>query len=430
MTEIEDRTDIELLAKVLAGDEAALNRYAISSSPLEVLSVVLGQVHDRYLKAVDAGQAPASVGPEVQKYLPAAEMARRRAGPAQREIDLHTLRVLRHGGHLCAVLGAGATMNAGGPSWPQLVRRLLTIGLGDGYRIAVTKPRELLRITDLVAGTAERVIGFRPFTPGQRGEAISIVSAIDAGTATTETLKQGAELCLAVAGQRLFADVTDILYENDREPGAIHAAVAELAEPMRLFGSGDRRAYGWSALITYNFDDFMGEALDRRNVPRAAWTMRGGELVGDANSLAKKQGQDGPYLPILHLHGYSPRRFFYITNIRYVFATSQYDTIYAADQRPLLDSVFTQLLANPAQRAVYIGCSFEDDRMNELLEQSRRHLPGCEHWAFLRWPGPGRYSESTADQIERHARRYVAFGVRPIWFDEYAELPGLIQRLK
>jgi hypothetical protein len=422
--------DLQVLKKVLEGDTVAISQFAKSRPPLEVLSIILGQIHGFYQEAVEAKQPLSGVVPSVRRLMPAAEVARRRVGPQQREINLHLMRVLRRGGHLCAVLGAGVTMDAGGPSWEQLVRRLLAIGLGGGFEIAETKPKDQLRFTDLVFGTAERVVGHKPFTPDQREEASASASAIDEKAANTEMLKRGAELCLAAAGQRLFADVTAILYESGGAPGSIHHALTELAEPQTRLGPGDRRGYGWSSLITYNFDDLMGEALDQGGIPRASWAMRGAAVVGDPSATAKRQGRGSPHLPVLHLHGYAPRRFFYITHVKFVFATSQYDTVYGADQRPILDSLFEQFLAIPGQRAVYIGCSFEDERMNELLEKSRQHLPGCKHWALLKWPGPGRYANATAGELERHSHRYLSFGVRPVWFDDFPELPGVRRQLK
>lgn len=158
----------------------------------------------------------------------------------------------------------GKHWDAGGPSWELLVRRLLAIGLGKGFEMVETKPKEQLRLADLAFGTVERVVRHKLFMLEQREEASAIASA-DERAANTEKLKRGAELCLAAAGQRLFADVTVILYENWRASGSIHRALAE----TRL-GPVDRRGYGWSSLITYNFDDLMGEPPDQRGIPRAA----------------------------------------------------------------------------------------------------------------------------------------------------------------
>ncbi len=68
----------------------------------------------------------------------------------------------------------------------------------------------------------------------------------------------------------------------------------------------------------------MGEALDELGLARAAYAMRGNQLAGDANEIARQRGPNGLHQPIYHLHGYTPRRLFLITRGQFVFATSQY----------------------------------------------------------------------------------------------------------
>jgi hypothetical protein len=87
-------------------------------------------------------------------------------------------------------------------------------------------------------------------------------------------------------------------------------------------------------------------------------------------------------------------------------------------------------LANPVHYALYIGCSFTDQAMNDLLRKAAARLPGRAHFALLKWPGAAKYAESSLAEIEKHAERYVAFGVQPIWFDDFAEVPELVRALK
>jgi hypothetical protein len=318
-------------------------------------------------------------------------------------------------------------MDAGAPSWSALVRRLLVIALERGHEID-----EMVRVPSADPNSIRserRVIEVVRFDAGQEAAARAILAAIDAGKSDSETLMRGAELCSALFGQHLFMHITGILYEGQRKPGAVHRAIAELADPLTVPDRGPGKFPGWDSIVTYNFDDLLGEALDERGLARAAWAMRGDVKAGDPNALAQKAGQDGLLQSIYHLHGYTPRRLFLITKVAFVFSTSQYANVYAS-RRALLDEVLTRYLANPVHYALYIGCSFGDEAMNDLLRQAAVSLPGRAHYALLKWPGAAKYAQSSLAEIDKHAARYLDFGVQPIWFDDFAEVPELIGSLK
>ena len=38
--------------------------------------------------------------------------------------------------------------------------------------------------------------------------------------------------------------------------------------------------------------------------------------------------------------------------------------------------------------------------------------------------------EPKASEIAAESRKYLEFGIRPVWFDKFDELPGLIRRLQ
>jgi hypothetical protein len=68
--------------------------------------------------------------------------------------------------------------------------------------------------------------------------------------------------------------------------------------------------------------------------------------------------------------------------------------------------------------------------MNGLLREAFAEYPGRYHWALLKWPRDRKGREPSAAEIGDESARYLEFGVRPLWFDHYAELPGLIRRLQ
>ncbi len=349
-----------------------------------------------------------------------------RLGVKRRDVHLGLLRWMKRASCLSPVLGAGVTMAAGGPSWPALVRKLLDIALTRGH--------ELSRMVEQPGSTEEsrrfrrEVYDARRFDGEQATKAKGILKKIDAGSATVEHLKDGAQLCYDLFGQHLYTHITGILYEGDRAPSPIHEAIAELAVPQQVPDRGGIYP-GWSDIVTYNFDDFMGLALDARGIARVAWAMRGDELAGDPNEAAQREGQDGTYQSIYHLHGYTPRRLFRLTHVRFVFATSEYADTYEGRQVPIFVSINQRVLSQPVIVALYVGCSFDDERMNELLENASGQYPGRFHYALMKWPGKSTYGEATRDELDEHEAKAHLMGIRPVWFDDFREIPDLIRTI-
>ncbi|HJQ70577.1 MAG TPA: SIR2 family protein [Blastocatellia bacterium] len=355
------------------------------------------------------------------------ERFRKAIGPSQRELDLGLMRWMRRAACLSIVIGAGATMAAGGPSWAELVRQLLVLVTERGQEISEMRPTaestpDHMELTRVVTDT-------KRLTPEDDQRARAILEKIASGDADTETLMQGAQLCYDFLGQHLFTDLTLILYEGDRKPSAIHEAIAELADPIQVIDRGGWFS-GWDSIITYNFDDLMGEAVDQKGLARAAYAMRGAEMAGDPNERALKAGQRSLHQGIYHLHGYTPRRLFLITEVRFVFSTSQYEATYGSSRHGIVGEVFSRWLANPVHHALYVGCSFQDESMNALLRDASNVLPGRYHYALLKWPGSSKLMDSSPEDVALESVNYLVMGVRPIWFDDFDEIPELIRSLK
>jgi hypothetical protein len=240
---------------------------------------------------------------------------------------------------------------------------------------------------------------------------------------------EGAQLCYDFLGHHLFTDLTQILYEDGRKPSAIHQAIADLASPIQVRDRGGWFS-GWDSIITYNFDDLMGEALDAKGLARAAYAMRGANVAGDPNERARAAGQRSLHQQIYHLHGYTPRRLFLITEVQFVFSTSQYEATYGSSRCGIVGEVFSRWLANPVHHALYVGCSFQDESMNALLRDAASVMPGRYHYALLKWPGSSQLMKSSPEEVALESARYLIMGVRPIWFDDFSEIPALILSLE
>jgi hypothetical protein len=409
---------------LLGGDDRLLDQLVREEPPDAVHLAIMSYTNNMYynldeerfwssawLQFSGQGDSPVLAGGEGRSVFESVGRAqaklgalRRTLGPQLRDIDLGLLRVIRESGMLSVVVGAGATMAAGGPSWAELVRRMLLLAR-DGRSSAAR------------------------FERSQEREAHEILMLIESGKADTEVLMRGAQLCYDLFGQSLFAHFHSTLYGGNRQPSQIHRAIAKLAYSPKTQDPNHALPLGWDCIVSYNFDDFMGEAIDSEHKPRVAWAMREDTMAGDPNALAEKAGREGAHQDIYHLHGYTPRRLFRITQVRFVFATSQFGELYPKGN-DLIDRVLDDYLMNPIHHALYVGCSFDDNAMNSLLENSWQQWPGRWHYALLEWEGPERYTRSTAEEINDASRRYTDLGVQPVWFDRFDEIPGMILELR
>lgn len=372
---------------LVGGDDQLLELLAFEEPPRLVHLAIMSYINNMYMVAADRTTMRAAVDRADQQL----EKARRTLGPERRDIDLEVMRFIRQSNKLSVVLGAGATQAAGGPSWAELVQQLLTTALERGD---------------------QQTSGFVGF---DASAARRILALINAAEADAEALMQGAQLCYDTFGQHLFTQLHGILYQNNLQPSEIHRSIADLGY--------------WDCIITYNYDDLMGEAFDAKKLARAAFAMREDGIAGDPNHLAERAGQQGVYQKIFHPHGYTPRRLFKITKVKFVLAASQFEAPYLHTNE-VINHIYENYLANPVHYVLYIGCSFEDPAMNDLLRDAWRRCPGRWHYALLKWPGRKPYRSSAANEINNASSKYKRCGVQPVWFDRFDEIPRMIRKLQ
>jgi hypothetical protein len=381
----------------------------------------------------------------VARVLPTVRAIRHRLGWRQRDVDIGLMRWMRRSSDLSMVIGAGVTKAAHGPSWSELVRRLLEIALDKGHEITEMVPASdsaseppvrflpdgsvHLSETSGTFRLERRVVRVERFKPDDEAEARNILTLIkEQGASTdTETLMRGAQLCYDLFAQELFTHITQIIYSRAPQPGPTHRAIAELAHGQSVPSSGTTIRSGWDSIISYNFDALMSEALSEQQVPHTAWAMAAEQPAGDPDYLARNSDW---HQPVLHLHGYTPRRLFRITDTKFVFSTAQYLDTYRNQRRGLIGLALDLYLANPVHYALYVGCSFSDEAMNGLLRQAAQRYPGRVHYALLKWPGERRRQDPTIEEIEEYSEQYLDIGVQPVWVYEFSEIPEIIRSLK
>jgi len=323
----------------------------------------------------------------------------------QQARELATLRSIRQNGALSIVVGAGATIAAGGPSWPALVEWLLLVAINKGREIFynMLRPEQAIRLS-----------------AGKETEVRQIRSQIEAGSNDTELLKRGAQLCADLFEETLFQLISVKLYPGARrEPSRIHRSIANLAAHR----TGVRP--GLLSVINYNFDSLVNEALTEERVPYHCQFMAN-------RKIEQFEPADNPpllpTLPVIHLHGFTPRRpFFNIGEIDFVFSTRQFDEIYGHDQETIIDYAVKNYIRHPAHVALYVGCSFTDEAMNSVLRSAAEHFPSRPHYALLQQPKT--FGEPDLAMLERDLQRYTEMGVQPVWYKEHDDIPNLLDRL-
>lgn len=440
-------------------DDALLKQLVRCEPPEVTIVAIAGLINGFYCGEQRIAQAPAlasrlapvleEIRLGIQKALPYLLSSRRRLGWGQRDVDIALMRWIRRSGMLSLVLGAGVSQGAGAPGWADLVKLLLQRALTRGHEICRVVPSQnnppvppfeltpegkvLFDMREI--GTTWRVerevVRVERLTPEAEEQARVILDTLDRAIlekrpiTNTELLMRGAQLCYDLYGQDMFTCLTDILYSRATKPSETHRAIASLAHRQE---TPERRLMpGWESVIIYNFDNLVGEAFLECNIPHSVWVMTRNGIRNISHPLTEKASWQ---VPIFHPHGFTPRNLFEITDMRFVFSTAQYQAVYGDITDGLIDRVLDRYLANPVHVALYIGCSFTDEHMNNLLRQAAKRYPWRWHYAILPWPNKRNGCIPDVSEIEKNSAKYLDLGVQPIWVDDFSEIPPVVRSLK
>ena len=408
-------------------NEDLLNELCETDPPGVVLYELTTYINDQHfaahenplLKQINWGAVCAA------RLRPRVETIRKRLGWRQREADIGILRWLRRSTKLCLVVGAGVTMDAGGPSWPQLVHELIDLALGKDHEIARILPDPDGKLGD--NRYIKEVVPVPPLEAKERDDLKKVREHIENQGAHSDTkcLMHAADICYQLFGQHLLKHISNVVYSRAPRPGAIHRAIAEVASEPRLTRSGIWPA--WASIINYNFDGLLFDAFNEAGVPQLVCLTQGNQQ----QVSYKFPYRESPWWQsIFHVHGFTPSWRMNITDMRFVFAESQYAEAYTKPATTVIENIWKHLLARPPLVCLYVGCSFSDEAMNKLLTDAWYENFGRIHYALLQWPEDRKNREPTWEEIERNSEAYRVMGIQPIWFHKFEEIPDIIRSLK
>ena len=160
-----------------------------------------------------------------------------------------------------------------------------------------------------------------------------------------------------------------------------------------------------SEIITYNYDDLLEKNLDKNEVSYSV--------------LDKSSRPEPGSLPIFHVHGFLPEEKDASFDKNVVLSEDEYHSLY---KDSFHWSNIEQLHALVQTTCFFIGLSMKDPSLRRLLDiANERGSKNPVHYAFLR---RGDYKEPIkAEEI------YYNMGVNIIWFENFHELPSLIERM-
>lgn len=274
-------------------------------------------------------------------------------------------------------LGAGVSMDAGGPSWEELLRKILRRFKKMGRK-----------------GDFDKVYDWCGMSPIIMGR-------------------------YAASNKKILNDVSEylrryVLYKgvNENESELIKViceAVKGNNDDERVVLSGKV-----DSIITYNYDDLLETALEHQGVSVARIYLKGRNHRNE--------------LPVYHVHGLIPKVNNGIISTP-ILGEKEYHQIYKESYHW---SNVEQLHALDRNTCFFIGMSMTDPNLRRLLDISQTGGDkDCKHYAFLQ-----RKPMFHEDEVEKNREHFdtIEFqlsdlGVNVIWYEKHEEVPRLIRKI-
>jgi len=321
---------------------------------------------DRLADALRA-ETPESLSLKTRQVATAAE---------GRSTQIEKLREALRRGRLTLVCGAGISVEAGIPTWGDLLVRLL------GTMMERISQDHSLDVGRKAAVEFQRRHGESPLILGKY-------------------LKNN-------LGRDFQREMRDALYATKPNTSPLIERIVRLARPQR-----DGRPL--DSIITFNFDCLIEENLSTSSISNRP-----------IFSEAIKHGSHE--LPIYHVHGYLPRAGQILSDIELVFSEDAYHNQFID---PFSWSNLIQLNKLTQNTCLFVGISLTDPNMRRLLDVAWRKNPDkvLSHYIVKRLPrtADGDVLDDVSKLLEEQDAN--ALGLNVLWIDEFTELPAVVNEI-
>ncbi|WP_136807139.1 TIR domain-containing protein [Desulfosediminicola flagellatus] len=294
-----------------------------------------------------------------------------------RENKIIELAKALHDGRLTLVSGSGVTVDAGVPSWNDLLLQLL------GTMITRMSTDHALPMSGADANKFHS-----RYSP----------SSLVVGTYLKINL-----------GNDFLKELRDALYCSNPQSSDLLDAIVDLSRPQRDGKPLD-------SIITFNFDALLEENLEKQNIAHRA-------IYGEGVRNSPNE------LPVYHVHGFLPRKGPIPENMEVVFSEDAYHNQFID---PFSWSNLIQLNKLGQNTCLFIGLSLTDPNLRRLLDVAIRKNPEktLNHFIIKKTPS-NTQSEATMDKLALLLEEQDAneLGLSVIWVDEFHEIPVILNSI-
>lgn len=310
--------------------------------------------------------------------------------------------------NLVLFLGAGISLDAGIPTWNNLMSNLM-VNLLDELINSDNETDDEIKLSPF-----EKEILIKEIQMKNGSSPLQLVRFIRNSL-----------------NEKFQDKLKEILYENCKNESSILESIANLSVPLR-------HGVGIQGIVTYNFDDLIEKQLISKKVINFR------SVFQEANMPLRNE------LGIFHVHGYLPED----TSAENELADDvkiQKNTLVFSEEKYhelLLDEYhwanLVQLNYFRERTCLFIGVSMTDPNVRRLLEIAKRKqsdVDQCNHYIILKRDSFSETNESAdinKENIIKFSNAYHALkevelkelGLNIIWVKEHSEIPSLLDSLR